>query len=104
MPDKKVKTIQVWTNSSIEKEADSYDYDAIIEDGITKLLISNAMHSSNPGDELAELYDHGNGLILTIDEQEIELAYHEALQILILLLINNDGKVEFRKSKTILSI
>lgn len=85
----------------------SHDYD--LEDGY---LFTTLKYSANVdwGDQLvgrvaASIQDDGNGIIIKMEGiKKLELNYSQAQQLLILLLSNNQEKIEIRESKLIKSI
>jgi len=85
----------------------SHDYD--LEDGY---LFTTLKHSYQidwtedlKGAIAGTLQDDGNGLIINIEGlKKLKLDYLQAQQLLILLLSNNQEKIEIRESKVIKSI
>ena len=99
--------MQIWTNSNPLGEIDQHEYDLVFEGNSIQLLNSNNDQWNEPGSLSAELIDDGNGIEIHLEDQDdnpIFLNYHEAFQILSLLLIIRDSKMEIRETKTILSV
>jgi hypothetical protein len=85
----------------------SHDYD--LEDGylFTSLKHSNSVEWNEDirGSLAGSLQDDGNGVIIKMDGlKKLELDYMQAQQLLILLLSNNNEKIEIRESKLIKSV
>lgn len=96
--------IQVWVNIEIDGPVDSHHYDIRIEDDVYTMSRSNDSSWVDPGEEVARLEDHGNGLLIQIGETEIDLDYSEVEQLMALLLAQNTERIELREFKTIKSI
>jgi hypothetical protein len=96
--------IQVWTNIDIDGPVDSHSYDIRIEDDVYTISRSNDSNWVDPGEEVASIEDHGNGLLIQIGETEIDLDYSEVEQLMALLLAYNTERIELREFKTIKSI
>lgn len=107
---KQIKTnnmIQVWINKNINGPVDSheYDIDLNLEGGVGYTLYrSNSSEWTDPGEEVATLKDDGDGIFICHGDTEIRMDYHEADELLALLLINYQEKMEFRKTQTVKSI
>lgn len=101
-----MKQVYVQTNHE-EVESLSHDYD--LEDGylFTTLKFSNSNDWAEDlkGAVAGTLQDDGNGIIINIpDLKKLKLDYSQAQQLLILLLSNNEEKIEIRESKVIKSV
>jgi len=99
--------IQVWINKNINGPVDSheYDIDLNIKGGVEYTLYrSESSEWESPGEEVASLKDDGNGIVINHGDNEFNMAYHEADELLALLLVNYQEKMEFRQTKTIKSI
>jgi hypothetical protein len=101
-----MKQVYVQTDSE-GIEPLSHDYD--LEDGylFTTLKYSNNNDWNNDikGSLAGSLQDDGNGVIIKMDGlKKLELDYMQAQQLLILLLSNNNEKIEIRESKLIKSV
>ena len=96
--------MQVWTSKSYGGPADSYDYDLIEGDRSTGMFFSQRGEWAYPGAMIASITDTGNGLIILLDGLEICLDYHQAHQLLILLMHNSDERIQIVKAETIKSL
>jgi len=50
---------------------------------------------------VAQMTDNGNGLKIELADKKIKLEYHEAVELLFLLMSNMDQSFEFREEKII---
>lgn len=96
--------MQVWTNSTRDREIDSYDYDVEMDGDTTVLRYSNTSRWNFPGKAAASLKDTGNGLLFKSDKHVVHLDYLQALQLLTLLLIKTEDKIRITEQKTIREI
>lgn len=90
-----------------EDEPLSHDYD--LEDGYLFTTLKHSHHNDwtedLKGAIAGTLQDDGNGLIINIEGlKKLKLDYLQAQKLLILLLSNNEEKIEIRESKVIRSI
>ena len=84
-----------------------HDYD--LEDGYLFTTLRHSYHSDwtedVKGAVAGTIQDDGNGLIINIEDlKKLKLNYLQAQKLLILLLSNNQEKIEIRESKVIKSI
>ena len=84
-----------------------HDYD--LEDGYLFTTLRHSYHTDwnedLKGAAAGTLQDDGNELIINIEGlKKLKLNYLQAQQLLILLLSNNEEKIEIRESKVIKSI
>jgi hypothetical protein len=89
--------MQVWTNRDRHGEANSYDYDIIVNDDI-ELRYSSTTEWATPNALAATLSDDGNG------GKKIKLEYHEIVELMSLLIFHHEDKIELRETKTIKAI
>lgn len=99
--------IYIQNELDIKKPLD-HDYD-LEETFDKKLLVLNRSYASDwspssQGQSVANLEDTGDGVKISIDDQEIELDYAQARELLILLVAANEDKIEFRESRVIKTI
>jgi hypothetical protein len=104
-----MRNLQVWvSNDTNHLDNLDYDYDLIINDSTTEmqLLYSKSSEWSNPNETNASLSDHGNGIdiVLSRRKQMLKLDYAQAQELLVLLAMHQDAKIEIRKSTTIKTI
>ena len=90
-----------------ERESLAHDYD--LEDGYLFTTLKHSYHNDwtedLKGAVAGTLQDDGNGLIINIEGlKKLKLDYLQAQKLLILLLSNNQEKIEIRESKVIRSI
>jgi hypothetical protein len=74
------------------------EHDYTIRDG--KMYYSNNFLTKN-GELAGSIDDDGNGVKIKIDGYKLKLDYSVARELLILLLYNNEGQIEFREEKVI---
>jgi len=91
------KELQVWIE-------DRLDYEISTNENNVYLVRSTNGEWINPGENACTLIDDGEGLMIEIGDAEIFLGYHEALELLIVLLQKNDSKIKFVESKIIKTI
>lgn len=99
---------QVYVQAETDETAPlSHDYD--LNEGYLattlKYSSSSDWGSQLVGETAGSIQDNGNGIIIKIkDMKTLNLDYLQANQILILLLSNNNERMEIRESKLIKSI
>ena len=90
--------IQIWESSELEGPVDMLSYKLssfeFQDDTITTLRNINDTY-------VAQMKDNGNGLKIELADKKIKLEYHEAVELLFLLMSNVDQSFEFREEKTI---
>jgi hypothetical protein len=90
--------IQIWESSELEGPVDMNSYTLssfeFQDDTITTLRNINDTY-------VAQMKDNGNGLKIELADKKIKLEYHEAVELLFLLMSNMDQSFEFREEKTI---
>jgi hypothetical protein len=97
--------MQVWTNRDRNGEADSYDYDLIMDGDTITLRYSSNAEWTEPGAKVGTILDDGSGLVIELKgRRTISFDYAQALELLILLLAEHEDKIEIRETKTIKSI
>lgn len=99
--------IQVWTNSDVYGPVDDHLYDISVKDDGTKtydMCRSSSTSWTNPGERVCTLTDDGNGVVLEIGDQVMDLDYSDYELLLAILLAAHEGKMELRETKTIKSI
>lgn len=89
--------MQVHTAHSIGEEAKHWDYN--IEKSERTITINEIN-----GEYLGGILDNEDGITVIIAGQEIVLGYHEAEQLLALLLAHYDGNLKLVDTKTVRSI
>ena len=104
-----MRNLQVWvSNDTNHLDNLDYDYDLIINDSITEmqLLYSKSSEWSNPNETNTSLSDHGDGIdiVLSRRKQMLKLDYAQAQELLVLLAMHQDAKIEIRESTTIKTI
>ena len=90
--------IEVWESSELEGPVDMMSYKLssfeFQDDRITTLR-------SIKDEYIAQMKDNGNGVKIEINDKKIKLEYHEAVELLLLLMTNMDQQFEFREIKTV---
>jgi hypothetical protein len=90
--------IQIWESSELEGPVDMNSYKLssfeFQDDTITTLRNINDTY-------VAQMKDNGNGLKIELADKKIKLGYHEAVELLFLLMSNVDQSFEFREEKII---
>jgi hypothetical protein len=98
--------MQVHIDNFIDQPLE-YSYDLIQEDGAIRLDYSNSpcWNATHKGMMAGYLVDDGDCLVIKIDDmRKIVLDYDQAQRLLILLLNNNEAKIQFRTSQIIKEI
>lgn len=93
--------MEVWINRELNGPADSYEYDVEVHERTTTLTYSNNSEWVSPGEYAAGILDDGDGIEIELSGQTIELAYHEAEQVLALLMAHYDGSMQLKETKII---
>jgi hypothetical protein len=104
-----MRYLQIWVNNDTNHPDDlDHDYNLITNDSTTEmqLLYSKSSEWSNPDETNSSLSDHGNGIeiVLSGRKETLNLDYAQAQELLILLTMIQDAKIEIRESKTIKTI
>lgn len=90
--------IQIWESSELDGPVDMNSYKLssfeFQDDTITTLRNINDTY-------VAQMKDNGNGLKIELADKKIKLEYHEAVELLFLLMSNVDQSFEFREEKII---
>ena len=90
--------IQIWESSELEGPVDMMSYKLssfeFKDDTVTTLRNINDTY-------VAQMTDNGNGLKIELADKKIKLEYHEAVELLFLLMSNMDQSFEFREEKII---
>jgi len=90
--------IEIWESSELNGPVDMNSYKLssfeFQDDTITTLRNINDTY-------VAQMKNNGNGLKIEISDKKIKLEYHEAVELLILLMSNMDQSFEFREVKTV---
>jgi len=90
--------IQIWESSELDGPVDTLSYKLssfeFKDDTITTLRNINDTY-------VAQMTDNGNGLKIELADKKIKLEYHEAVELLFLLMSNMDQLFEFREEKII---
>ena len=90
--------IQVWESSELEGPVHNHAFNLssfeFKDDVITMLRNIDDQY-------IAQMTDNGNGLKIYLDDKKIKLEYHQAVELLVLLMSNMDQSFEFREEKTI---
>jgi len=90
--------IQIWESSELEGPVDMMSYKLssfeFKDDTITTLRNINDTY-------VAQMTDNGNGLKIELGDKKVKLEYHEAVELLFLLMSNMDQSFEFREEKII---
>jgi hypothetical protein len=79
-----------------------YSYDLIQEDGAVRLDYSNTSYwnPTHRGMIAGYLVDDGEGLVIKIDDmRKIVLDYDQAQRLLVLLLDNNEAKIQLKSTQ-----
>ena len=101
--------MQIYVQNELDPKIPlDYDYD-LEETFDKKLLVLNRSYTSDwsptsQGQSAANLEDTGDSIKISIGDQEIELDYAQAREVLILLVAANEDKIEFRESIVIKTI
>jgi len=95
--------MQVWTQIYQDGKVDSYDYNIECGEDSFSLKRSNSSFWSNPGEEVGSIEDDGEFINIVLGKRKLKLDYSQAEQLLILLKIVYNGKLEIRECKTIKS-
>jgi len=98
--------MQVYIENNIGDKLE-HSFDIVREDGSVRLDYSNSYcwSTSHRGEMAGFIVDDGDGIVVKIDDiQKIILNYDQAQRLLILLLDNNDAKIELRHSTVIKKI
>lgn len=96
--------MQVWVNTIPGGEVDRHDYDLVQNDDTTIIRFSNNGTWTYPGEVCGSLVDDGNGVKIKIDDIKINLGYADLERLLILLLHNYNGKVQYVETKIVKEI
>lgn len=96
--------MEVWINRQLDGPADSYEYDVEVHDRTTILKFSNASDWVTPGAYAGGILDTGDGIEVELNNETIELGYHDAERILALLLAHYDGHMQIKETKIIKEI
>lgn len=96
--------IQVWTNTEINGEVDTHQYDISKEKNVLRMFRSANSEWVEPGEEVGHIADIGDYVLLVHNDEEWVLEYHEVEEVLALLLAYNESRIELRETKTIKSI
>lgn len=102
-----MKNIQVWSNSDLHGPVDTHYYDIdVVEDNSG--LFTEKYTISRIGDSIwvepnvaAVMRDHGNGIDISLGDNNIRLDYEQAFCLLSLLLSQTDSAVQLKDVKTL---
>jgi hypothetical protein len=82
-----------------------HDYDLTTGGAVSTLKYSNSTEWAEPGKLALTMVDDGNGLSFRFpDKKSINLDYSEAREMLIMLSMNSDTRIEIRQSQIIKTI
>jgi hypothetical protein len=81
-----------------------HEYDIIKNGDDIQLFTSKSADWDKPGEFIGSILDNGNEIRIKIEEQEFDLDYGVAQQLLILLVMHNDAKMKFTTVNTIKTI
>jgi hypothetical protein len=99
-----MEELQVYVQNNRNGELD-YDYDLNRGAILSKLNYSNHKDWTCEGETALTLTDDGNGIKFKFpNKKAIELDYNEAREMLVMLMMHMDEKIEIRKSEIIKSI
>jgi hypothetical protein len=99
-----MEELQVYVQNNRDGELD-YDYDLIMGGAVDTLKYSNHPDWQVGGETALKLTDDGNGIKFKFpDKKVIELEYNEAREMLVMLMMHMDEKIEIRKSELIKTI
>lgn len=96
--------IQVWTNTEVNGEVDTHQYDIAKEKNVLRMFRSTNSEWVEPGEEVGHIADLEDYVLLVHNDEELVLDYHEVEEVLALLLAYNESRIELRETKTIKSI
>lgn len=96
--------MQVWVNRELNGRADTYDYDIKKHDRTVTIYLSNNSEWTNPGSYAGGILDNEEGIVIELDDIEIELDYFQAEKLMALMLAIYDGHMELRESTIIRGI
>jgi hypothetical protein len=90
--------IEIWENSELGGEINTHSYRLssfeFQDDKITTLRTIE-------DDYVAQMKDNGNCIKIDLRDKKFKFEYHEAVELLFLLMSNMDQEFEFRESKII---
>jgi hypothetical protein len=99
-----MEDLQVYVQNNRDGELD-YDYDLIMGGAVDTLKYSDHKDWTCGGETALKLTDDGNGIKFKFpDKKVIELDYSEAREMLVMLMMHMDEKIEIRKSELIKTI
>ena len=99
-----MEELQVHVQNNFDGSLD-YDYDLTIEGAVDTLKYSHHKDWTCGGQTALTLADDGNGISIKFpDKKSINLDYNEAREVLVMLMVHMDEKIEIRKSEIIKSI
>jgi hypothetical protein len=99
-----MEKLQVYVQNSKHEPLD-YDYDLEMGACLVKLNYSHHKDWTCGGETALTLTDDGNGIKFKFPNKKvIELDYNEAREMLVMLMMNLNEKIEIRKSEIIKTI
>jgi len=104
-----MRNLQVWVNNETSSP-DSLEHDYnVTTNGFNneiELHYSTSSGWADPDSLIGSLSDHGNGIeiVLSGRKKMLKLDYAQAQELLVLLAMNQDAKIEIRESTTIKTI
>ena len=104
-----MRNLQVWVNNdSNHPNHLEHDYNVTKNDfkNEIELHYSTSIGWTDPDSLIGSLSDHGNGIeiVLSGRKKMLKLDYAQAQELLVLLAMHQDVKIEIRESKTIKTI
>ena len=104
-----MRNLQVWVNNEPSSpDSLEHDYNVTTNDfeNEIELHYSTSNGWSEPGSLIGSLSDHGNGIeiVLSGRKKMLKLNYAQAQELLVLLAMHQDAKIELRESTTIKTI
>jgi len=99
-----MEELQVHVENNIGGTLD-YDYDLTTGGAVSTLKYSDHKDWTCGGQTALTLVDDGNGISIKFpDKKSMNLDYAEAREVLVMLMMHMEGKIEIRKSELIKTI
>lgn len=92
---------QIWTNTKLNGEVDSHEYDLLDEGEKITLFYSQKSEWTKPGEQVMTFENDGDGITIMNEENLIRIDYAEAFLILVGLMHMVKDKFEIRETKTV---
>ena len=95
---------QIWSNGSFQGQVDTHEFNVSEIEDKTILTYSDNGVWQHPDEEAGAITSTGDGYIINIGDEQIEIDYSEAFIIMSLLLLTKTDKFEIRELTTTMSI